>query len=250
MENEKPASYTEEYALRSVDCGADGSMRLDAVYEVLQEAAGYHADQLGAGFMELLPTGRTWILSRMRVDILKSPRYRDVISIKTWPRGIQGILALRDFRITAGNGTPLALATSSWLLVEVAGRRPLRVADFLADKFVLTDEKALGADAAKVDPFEAVPSALPGLSFRVRPSDLDMNGHTTNTAYLKMLADGLAEAFPAAAAKSVEVNFTAEAFLGDPIVLSFAGADAGALPGRAKLASPDGTKDYVRFALR
>jgi medium-chain acyl-[acyl-carrier-protein] hydrolase len=246
-----PPSYAESYALRSVDCGADGTMRLDAIFEILQEAAGYHADQCGAGFLELLPSGKTWILSRIRVDVLSPVRYRDVIEVKTWPRGVQGIFALRDFRVTAEGGVTAALGTSSWLLVDLASKRPLRVGEFLDERFTMTEEKVFGADAEKVPDFDAPPLAGKGTAFRVRPSDLDMNGHMTNTAYLKMLADGLAETRPGFLPASVTVNFMAEAFLGDELVLALSGGDnAGEkAPGGAKLLSAATGKEYVRFSL-
>ncbi len=254
-----PSVYSEKYALRSVDCGADGAMRLDAVFEVLQEAAGYHADLCGAGFMELLPAGRTWILSRMRVDLLRPMRYRDVIEVATWPRGVQGLLALRDFRITDAEGREAALGTSSWLLVEVATRRPLRVEEYLSERFRLTDDSVFGSDAVKLADFEVHPGANGASAFRVRPSDLDMNGHMTNTAYLKMLSDGLAESFPGFVPSSVTVNFLAEAFLGDELALQFdqpcAGErpsgerPSGERPSGAKLLPADGGKERVRFSL-
>jgi medium-chain acyl-[acyl-carrier-protein] hydrolase len=268
---EKPSSpppdYTEDYTLRSVDCGADGIMRVDAAFEILQEAAGYHAELCGAGFLDLLPTGRTWILSRIRVDFLRPARYGDVLSVKTWPRGTQGLLALRDFRVRGADGEILMLGTSSWLLVEVAGRRPLRVADYLAGRFILTDEKVLGADAAKLADFpvalgDGSPTAdarrSAALDFLVRASDLDMNGHMTNTAYFKMLSDGLAEAYPSFTPSSVEANFMAEAFRGDALSLAFAPADGASVgsPGQdgaprgAKLIAPEKGKEYVRFGLR
>jgi medium-chain acyl-[acyl-carrier-protein] hydrolase len=244
-----PPTYSETYALRSVDCAANGTMRLDAIFEILQEAAGYHADQCGAGFLELIPSGKTWILSRIRVDILGPIRYRDVIGVKTWPRGTQGIFALRDFRVTAEGGAASALGTSSWLLVDIASRRPLRVGEFLSERFTMTDERVLGGDAEKVPDFSAESAGGKGSSFRVRPSDLDMNGHMTNTAYIKMLADGLAETRPEFSPSSVTVNFMAEAFLGDELVLAFSSEDGERGPAGAKLISATNGKEYVRFSL-
>jgi medium-chain acyl-[acyl-carrier-protein] hydrolase len=246
-----PPNYSETYALRSVDCGADGTMRIDAIFEVLQEAAGYHADQCGAGFLELLPSGKTWILSRIRVDVLRPIRYRDVICVKTWPRGVQGIFALRDFRVTVEGGALAALGTSSWLLVDISSRRPLRVGEFLDERFTMTDEKVFGADAEKVPDFGSAMTGGRGTAFRVRPSDLDMNGHMTNTAYLKMLSDGLSETRPGFSPSSVTVNFMAEAFLGDELVLALPSGDGAGErgPGGAKLLSAATGKEYVRFAL-
>jgi acyl-ACP thioesterase len=244
-----PAVHQEEYALRSVDCAADGSMRLDAVFEILQEAAGYHADLCGAGFADLIPAGMTWILSRIRVRVTAYPRYRERLLVRTWPRGTQGLIALRDFIVSGPGGSPAVLGTSSWLLVDYASRRPLRADEFLAGRFSFSGERALDADASKIADFAAAPSGAPALGFRVRPSDLDMNGHVTNTAYIKMLADGLAETSPGSPPLDVEVNFMAEAFLGEELHLAFVSAGDGARPVRAKLLSPDGSKEYVRFAL-
>src|SRR5512133_2272889 len=118
MEPDHPSIYRRGYEVRARDCGSDGLIKDAAVFEILQEEAAAHADSLRVGFNDLLPAGRTWLLARMRVVIDRRPRYREALSLSTWPSGISGLIALRDFFVKSRDGETLARATSSWLLVD------------------------------------------------------------------------------------------------------------------------------------
>jgi medium-chain acyl-[acyl-carrier-protein] hydrolase len=237
-----PSVYKRTYEVRARDCAADGSIKDEAIFEILQEEAAAHADSLRVGFNDLLPAGRTWILARMRLDVERRPRYRETLSVATWPSGIAGFIALRDFYIMDSPGAVLARATSSWLLVDFKTRRPLKP-DLVREYLPEGPERALRADAAKIPDFEGSPLFKP---FTVLASDLDVNGHVNNTVYVRMLEDALAESGDAGRPVSIEINFLSEAFRGDQLSASLSDGP----PGRrgAKLVSGAGV-ECARFSL-
>lgn len=249
METGNASVHGREYEIRARDCGADGFVRDEALFEVLQEEAAAHADSLGIGFHDLLPAGRTWLLARMRLDLGRRPRYRERITVSTWPSGLSGLIALRDFKISGPDGERLAGATSSWLLVDFATRRPLRP-EPMRDLLPSDPERILAADAAKLEDFPGKPA---GRAFRVLASDLDVNGHVNNTVYVRMLEDFLAEGPDGRKPRSTEINFLGEAFLGDELSV-WLGGTAGEAEGKtetldAKLVSAKGV-ECARFRLR
>lgn len=242
-----PSSIHERgYEVRARDCGADGLMKDEAIFEVLQEEAAAHADSLGVGFANLLPEGRTWLLARMRLELDRRPRYREKFTVSTWPSGLAGLIALRDFRIRDADGGTAARATSSWLLVDFETRRPLRP-ELVKDHLPAGPERALDADAAKIPDFDGAPLGRP---FRVLASDLDVNGHVNNTVYARMLEDSLAEAPGARKPSGIEINYLNEAFLGDELAALSAplGPEGGRETLGAKLVSAKGV-ECARFRL-
>ncbi|HEX2798075.1 MAG TPA: acyl-ACP thioesterase domain-containing protein, partial [Thermoanaerobaculia bacterium] len=141
------------------------------------------------------------------------PTWREEIAVETWPAGVHRLWALREFRVTARDGTELARATSAWILLAVATKRPLRQSPDVA-------EVAKSSPARLIDdPFEPLPapeSGVPGTPFRVTRYDLDLNAHANNVAILRALLTAPPKA--AAPPLTFEADFRGEAFEGDVLL--------------------------------
>lgn len=209
-----PPVWHEPFRVRAGEIGPGGSLRLPSLGDYLQEAAGNHAVALGYGSDELLLRGQTWILSRLRLDVRALPVWRQEVVVETWPTGVRRLWALREFRMTGVAGDILALATSGWLILKVASKRPIRPPAEVLDFATRTPPRALD------DPFEelAGPSteAPAGRSFRVGRYDLDLNGHANNVSILRWLVESLP--VPPAPPLTLEIEYRGECFEGDVLV--------------------------------
>ena len=65
--------------------------------QFFQEAAGNHAQHLGAGYAALAEEKLFWALSRIKVEIQKTAKRGDEIHIETWPCSLVGPFFRRDF---------------------------------------------------------------------------------------------------------------------------------------------------------
>ena len=163
-------------------------LTLASVFNFFQEAAISHADKLGAGRYALAQNGQVWILSRMSVRINKRPRYGDTITVRTWPRGGEKLFAIRDYDICDSEGSPLIQARSSWLIIDINKRRPLRP-QIVIDKLPLNDG------------INALPCGTPSLCERqdlqkiaernAVYSEIDYNGHVNNVSYIQWIQDAV-----------------------------------------------------------
>jgi acyl-ACP thioesterase len=185
-------------------------MKLPALLDLFQEAAGNSATELGWASDALLAQGKTWILSRFHLALRALPAWREEIAIETWPSGAHRVFALREFRATGADGALLAEATSGWLLVAVPSKKPLRPPAEIA---------AVAANAPPrviADAFEPLPppdaGAPAGPSARIGRFDLDLNAHANNVAIFRALLEGLEATAPPFA---LEAEFRGEAFEGD-----------------------------------
>jgi acyl-ACP thioesterase len=204
------AVHRETFRVRASEVGPGGVMRLPALLDLFQEAAGNSATSLGWGSDVLLAQGRTWILSRHHLRLHALPAWREDLAVETWPSGVHRVFALREFRATRADGTLLAEATSAWLLVAVPSKRPLRQPPEI-------DAIAAGTPPRVIpDTFEPLVApaegAAAGPATRVGRFDLDLNGHANNVAIFRALL----EAIPAAPPPfSLEAEFRGEGFEGD-----------------------------------
>ena len=96
-----------DVTVTSWDVDANQRLTTTALGRYMQESAEVNAASMGAGLEDLAREGQTWVLYGLLIRIARYPRFRDRISIETWPRELVGRRAMRDFRIrdAAGNVT-------------------------------------------------------------------------------------------------------------------------------------------------
>jgi medium-chain acyl-[acyl-carrier-protein] hydrolase len=208
--------YKQDYTIRSYEIDAAGHLSVPSIFNLLQDAASGHARELGVSVPQLLADNYTWVLSRMVLNMSHYPGWRDAIQIRTWPSGIKGAFAFRDFDIRDNNGKSVGCATSAWIVIDTRKRRPIRPTVF-ADRLKPAEGKSITDYVLKKLPEQN--HDYVEKSFMVRYSDLDINQHVNNVSYI----DWLLESIPSFGDKSrhlsvLEINFLGEAFQGDHVL--------------------------------
>lgn len=208
-----------EYAVHVYDTGPDGKLSLYSLFDYLQDIASDHAVMLGYGRDDLLKRNQFWVLSRIYAEISKLPEWGEKLRIKTWPRGIDRLFALRDYQVTLYDGTPVALATSSWLIIDRTTRKIQRPDNGLIVSGSKSEPgNALPRNAMKLDQMDQGEQVLS--QFRVKVSDLDVNLHTNNVRYLKWIIDTCNPSFIMNNAPVyAEINYIAESHFNDEIII-------------------------------
>ncbi len=210
----KKTRFTDTYPVRSWDTGVDGKATIQALLRFMEDIAGNHAHQKGAGIEYLFDKGFTWVLSRMDVEFTERPEAREWIEGTTWPRGIERLFALRDFIFTSGDNKPVMKGTSSWLILDLEKRRPVRVDPFL-EMFDIEKTKALEGSAEKLN-FEV--KGIPGEPVIVPNSALDQNNHVNNIYYIIRAMDSIPEELLGSGTiERIRINYMAECFAGDSL---------------------------------
>jgi medium-chain acyl-[acyl-carrier-protein] hydrolase len=212
---EAPPVWSEELRVRSHEVDANGRTSVLAVCNWLQEAAGNHATALAWAVDQLQAQGLTWVLSRLHLRLSRIPAWREPVTVTTWPAGSQRVYAVREFRISGKDGDEIGVATSGWLLVRLASRRPVRLPATISAMRAHTPARVLD------DPFEKLPElerAEHERSFAVRYSNLDMNRHANNVSVIAWALDAVPEeVLLGSVLTEFEVDFRAEARFGDRI---------------------------------
>ncbi|MDR3276766.1 MAG: acyl-ACP thioesterase [Treponema sp.] len=205
------------------DTDRSARLTLSSVFDFFQEAATFHAETLGMGKEALEAARQGWILSRMSVVVEKRPRYKDLITVRSWPRGSERLFAVRDYDIRDDADRPLVRARSGWLIWDIDKRRPLRLQS-LVEKLPLNE----GLDALPA--FRALDTReglIPAGERRAAYSDLDSNGHVNNARYIQWVQDVTEpEILERADSMDFDINYIAEVRPGETITL-FSGPIAG-----------------------
>jgi len=194
--------HTNRFTIRTAEVDMFDRLKLSSLFLMMQEVAARHASMYGFGFDDLVKQQTFWVLSRVKVAILQMPMAETVINIKTWPRGVDKLFALRDFVFTDASDNYIGAATTSWLVVDRQSLRPRRP-DILKE-LTYPHEAALGEEASRLTSHE---HAAYSHSVTARFSDIDINRHVNNSRYIDWMLDALTPEEMPYRDFSFEVNF-------------------------------------------
>lgn len=213
----------ERFTVRVLDADAFGRLTPVALAGYLSEAAGRHAEALGAGMDLLASRGQAWVLARSRMEIGGEARAGDLLEVETWPSGASRLWALRDFAVRGQRGE-VARAITAWLVIDLQTRRPVRPDKVLDPRLHAEREHVLPPPDGKLPPLAA---AAAERRFAIRWLDIDRNRHATNTAYLGWALEAVPEeTWSGGRLASLEVDYLAECTYGSQVLSRAApGAD-------------------------
>lgn len=210
--------FTQDFIIPCYFTDASWCLKPTSFMDMAQEAANQHATVLGFGYDDLISSRTAWILSRMHVEFVDIPKWREKISLTTWHKGLDRLFFLRDFVMTDETGNVRVKATTSWLVLNLETRRLVRDPK-LMDEGTTCTENVLESPADKVQMPKGVEPEFV-MEHLVSYSDIDMNAHTNNAMYMQWAMDAvdyqLASTRPV---KSMTINFNHETKHGDNVAL-------------------------------
>lgn len=210
--------YIEKITVPCYDTDASWLLKPASFMNLAQEAAGRHAVYLGFGYDDLIVSNTAWILSRVHVEFIDTPKWREDITLTTWHKGLNRLFFLRDFVLTDVQGKERVKATTSWLVLNLETRRLVRDPKLIEEGTVCT-ENAIETPADKVQmPKEVEPEFV--MEHKVSYSDIDTNGHANNAMYMHWAMDAvdydIASTRPV---KEFTINFNHETKAGEVVKL-------------------------------
>jgi acyl-ACP thioesterase len=207
--------FTSTYRVRSYETDFLRRLKPVTLLNYLQDAASCHATVLGFSVADLLQKNLTWVLSRYQIRVNRYPLEGDEIRVRTWRSAVDSFHALRDFEIVDENDRTLAVASSSWLIINLDSRRPVRIKTAVED-FPVYPCRSFPDDFIALPKCEACEREL---VFRVRLGDLDQNQHVNHAVY----PEWAFETVPSLVLKSslpaeIHVTYRAEAVYGGRVI--------------------------------
>lgn len=206
--------YVKEYNLRTYECDKNGYLRIVTLFNILQDIADSHATDLGLGMEYCLEKGFAWVGANYHVKINRMPKTHEYIKILSWPSEQRKIGAIRDFAVYDSQDNMIISASSQWILIDFARKRPVALKDNLPE-YTIVNEHSLVSD------FEKLPEPARAdfeKTFSIRYDDIDINMHVNNSLYPLWASETLDHAFRDEYIPSeIEVTFKKEGHLGEDV---------------------------------
>ncbi|MCL2808886.1 MAG: thioesterase [Treponema sp.] len=181
--------WQETFPIRFGVIDKSDRLTLDAIFQFFQEAAISHAENLGVGREDMAKAVQAWILSRMTVIVERRPNYREPVTIRSMPCGCQKLFAIRDYEIKDKDERSIVSARSTWLIVDMEKRRPLRPQSVVENLPVNEGLRALNEETESVTELEKRNDLQKAAERKALYTDLDYNGHVNNVRYIQWIED-------------------------------------------------------------
>lgn len=213
--------FSQQYDILSCDSDAFGRLKTEAMFRMAQETATSHTIALNVGREQTLKGGAVWVLSRTKLEIVRTPRYGERVSLSTWPGATQRTIFPRYYLMKNEKGETLISGSSLWLLMDAKTRRMATPAAVgINVEGICTGDEIPLPDKLRLSGLESSVQRVAGFS------ELDINGHVNNTKYLAWADDILPLSFHKENEPAViQINFVSEIPCGANVTLNYAMTD-------------------------
>jgi medium-chain acyl-[acyl-carrier-protein] hydrolase len=206
--------YTHKWEITFLQCTPNGLLKHTELCNLLQLTAGYHAELGGMSFTDMQEHDQAWVLSRMRVEIDELPKWRDIVTVKTWIHDLQGSRSIRALEMYLGD-KKIVGSTTYWAVFNTK----LRKAEALAvphehfEKF--PDWHPTEETFSKINMNR---ESVLLTERKVVLSDLDIVFHANNVKYLEWCLDAIDHRpILKQQLKSFDMNYLRELMLNDTV---------------------------------
>lgn len=221
MENPNPSNrlliHQMPFRVNTANTDMHKRLRPGAMLAHLIQSSIQHSERLQAGFETLSEQNLFWVLSRISIDIHQPLEWHEEAFSETWPKNLEKIMYLRDFRILGADEKLFASASSGWLAIDKISKRPKLVNQDYSEIFTALKERhALTGIPEKLNPVKTGDIHLIKSTY----FDIDLNGHVTSSRYIDWMMDTFEVDFHQTHyPRSISVNYFNETKIGEDIEL-------------------------------
>lgn len=184
----------------------------------LLNAADFHSNDRGFGMHYLQTIHKTWVLSRLVIEMDEMPKFYDEFFVETWVENALRYFTNRNFRIEGKDGTTLGWGRSIWAMIDTESRQPtniLEVKNGSIVEWVETDKVNPIAPPSRVKMTQS--AELVG-EYVARYSDVDINGHVNSVKSIEHVIDVFPiEKYKSHRIKRFDIAYVAESHAGDTL---------------------------------
>jgi acyl-ACP thioesterase len=207
---------SKDWEINFLQCYPNGFLKYTDLCNILQLTAGYHAELGGISFSDMQVHHQAWVLSRMRVEIKRLPKWKETITVKTWINSLENSRSIRCLEMYISEEKIIGCETF-WAVFNTQTRRPENLA-LPHEHFQKYQDRATLEPFSKID-FQH--NMMKIENHKVQLSDLDIVNHVNSVKYLEWCLDLLDyDVIKNQKIESFEMNYLKELSLHDEVEIS------------------------------
>lgn len=177
--------HEKNYEIKYTDVDVSDKLKLSSLLSFMEESACQSAEELGFGYSALQPKNIGFILVNWYIELNKTIKLGDVLTVHTWPVKPKKLIVMRDFEFYVG-GVKVGVATSRWCLVDLVEFKMLPSSAAFSDELEYNSFRSVDLNNIKIPEIERGDFSY---SRTIRYSDYDHYNHANNTKYADFLLD-------------------------------------------------------------
>ena len=230
-----------EFMAEPFHCDFTGQLFMGHLGNHLLNAADFHSSDRGFGMKYLMGIQRSWVLSRLAIEMTDMPSQYTRFDVETWVESAMRYFTQRNFSVTGKDGHVYGYGRSVWAMIDTATRQPTDI--FSIDNGAITQwiEKEKPCPIDKGGRVKMTNQAQLLHTIDTGYSDVDINGHINSVKYIEHVLDlWPLDWYRTHRVRRIEIAYVAEAHGGDQ--LSFYSEETAPNAYSIRIARTDGTE--------
>ena len=155
---------------------------------LFQECCIAHTEELGMGRAMTLDRGFLWVVDSLHFSVTRWPEYDEDITLRCYPGRTLHYLFPRYLEVVDSHGEVCVRATSLWSLIDEKTRSLIDP----KEKGIVIEGNEHGDEIAPAMgmPVQSIPDVR---TLVAHYSNVDINGHMNNAAYMDFIMDSFSE---------------------------------------------------------
>ena len=181
--------YRKTLKIRAEHVDFRRKMRISVLMRLFQESCIAHTEELGFARDKTLDKGLLWVIANEHILISRLPDYDEEVTLVCYPGPTLHYLFPRHFYLLDAKGNTLVEISAIWTLIEEKTRS-------MTDpkkKGIVIDGYETGKEIPMVSFIKMPPLEGNEETIQVPYSQVDINGHLNNCAYLDIAMDRFAK---------------------------------------------------------
>lgn len=185
----------------------------------LLNAADFHSTDREFGMRYLNTINKTWVLSRLCIEMMEMPRQYSHFFVETWVENALRFFTQRNFRVEdAESGRALGYGRSVWALIDTETRQPNDILSIRDGEIVGWVETEKECPIDKPGRVKMTAEAQFVRTIDTNYCDVDVNGHINSVKYIEHILDIMPmEWHESHHIKRFDIAYVAETYCGDKL---------------------------------
>lgn len=182
----------------------------------LLNAADFHSTDRDFGMTYLNPIHKTWVLSRLAVEMDEMPMQYTKFNVETWVESAMKYFTNRNFRVVGEDGKVYGYGRSVWAMIDTETRQPQDILEIHDGEIVNWIETEKECPIEKSSRVKMSDKAVLVREIDTYYNDVDVNGHVNSIKYIEHILDLFnIDFYRENKIKRFEIAYVAESYGGD-----------------------------------
>ena len=199
-------------------CDFSGRLFMGHLGNHMLNAADFHSSARGFGMKYLMTIKRSWVLSRLAIEMNEMPLQYTKFNVETWVESAMRYFTSRNFAVIGEDGKAYGYGRSIWAMIDTESRQPTdiyAIDNGAIEQWIVKDKECPIDKGGRVKMGDAAELVR---TIDTYYNDVDINGHINSVKYIEHVLDLWdMEWYRTHQIKRFEISYVAEAHAVDQL---------------------------------